>query len=1018
VLFKLLDVNAYTRKLNPITSTIFVTKDDKFHEEGLFSEIIFGKERSKERKEIFAYIDLHCSVIHPSAYDIFKKLDKKIEDYLSCKKFFRIDEKGNIEESDDTGLTGLSEFIKNFSKIKLRGGTEQRNALIDSINKSYKSGILFITRIPVIPPDLRPITKDPGSGDWEHDPINDFYVDIMRKSYSIKSVGGLADTLSANMNYWVQDSVNKLDKYVKGKIAKKTGLIRNQMLGKRTDFSGRAVIVNGPNLGVNEMGVPVRMAATLFEPFIIHQFLYTKNYESYRDVLESESKRLTGMDLSVDTIKKMINFIMNAHTIPDDLYAVFKKVCTDIASNRLILSKRDPCLHPEAVRAYRPIIIDGGVMELSNFHTSGHGADFDGDTMAIFHPLTNEAQKDAKKLLTLQDTAKTNGASIAFDKDTNVGIYILTKDYPMTKPPITVSNDDLKNILDVSTPVIYRGRKTTAGRAIFNSLLPDKTVFIDRVINKKAIAEILTKLNNNFGYDVTVNFANQLQKLAYKFITISGYSLTLDDLLPDAKAEKMIQDSPDNLTVEQTMDLLVKAKDITKKNLVNTPIEDFVNSGAARGWEQIHQTITSKGLVSDVNGNILPLIKSSFSKGLSPIEYFNVSYGSIKGITDRVLNTADTGYIARQLAYLLNSVELDYLKKDCGTQRTLKLKLSDDIKKRLSGRFVVDKGKIHEFDPSVYSSGDLIDLRSPIYCKSLKLCHTCYGRFLEKHKSPYVGILAAQTIGERGTQLIMRAFHTGGAAVLSKRNIITDLEENNYHMDKAKLSTYFKQQENNLLAVKDLEISISLDDYTLNDNLVIDEDESKVWAKSLMCKCKSDDGEFDMILDYTVTFNILDDILANKEENSVVLRFKAGEIVLDCPLEKKEVKESVLYLMRLIGGREIFRSTSDLLMKVYRIYRGDSDMDLVHLETLISQILRDKDRPILPARVRGNPDEAILANVKKNIFSSGILQSLAFENIGEAVRQGLTSQYELPESVLERVFMGNLVTDPNKKEEK
>ncbi len=218
------------------------------------------------------------------------------------------------------------------------------------------------------------------------------------------------------------------------------------------------------------------------------------------------------------------------------------------------------------------------------------------------------------------------------------------------------------------------------------------------------------------------------------------------------------------------------------KHLKNTGLYNLVESGSTKGWDQPIQILVAKGVMADPTGKILPPIKGSLSDGLTPTEYFNAAGGSRAGIIDRVINTEDTGYTARKLAFLLNSVELDWMLKDCGTELTLDIKLDSDIISRLKGRYVVRRGKVEEFDPKNYKIGSIVHLRSPIFCKSMKICHICYGKLLEIHKSPYVGVIAAQNIGERNTQLIMRSFHSTAIKVIT-RDILKDIVENDPNLD-------------------------------------------------------------------------------------------------------------------------------------------------------------------------------------------------------------------------------------------
>jgi len=254
-------------------------------------------------------------------------------------------------------------------------------------------------------------------------------------------------------------------------------------------------------------------------------------------------------------------------------------------------------------------------------------------------------------------------------------------------------------------------------------------------------------------------------------------SLTIDNLEMPPEILRL-KEKLDKATPEEAEKIVKQAEELIKKYLKNTSFLALVESGAVKGWGQVLQILFAKGTVVDTEGNILEPIKSSFSEGLSNTEFFNMSYGSRKGVADRVLNTADTGYLSRKLAFFLNSVEADKYLRDCGTKRALALKLDSDLLSRLKGRFILENGQPILLEDSKFKIGDTIKLRSPIYCTSKKICLVCYGKLLQIHKSPYIGIIAAQAIGERGTQLIMQTFHTGGAITLIKKDFLYDILNN------------------------------------------------------------------------------------------------------------------------------------------------------------------------------------------------------------------------------------------------
>ena len=773
-----LDLNDFTKNLQPVTSSQIRSRGEDFHPKGLFSELIFGVENSLSRKQTFSYIDLNTFIIHPTAYKVFIRLDRKLEKFFSTEDSFILDKDGNLIQ-DDNGVTGIPEFIKLFPKIKLRGETSDRDKFIDVIQESYKNGTLFINKIPVIPPEHRPVFRGEDGRD-SIDKINDFYMSLIKRSTSIKTFGSAKGTMYELVNWGIQKSAIDLDDYIRTKIGKKFGLIRSQLLGKRVDFSGRAVITGGPQLTSEQIGIPFKLALSLFEPFIIFVLLHSGKIN--KKDLETEIKKATKLDLSTNSLSIIFRSLKAGDIVSENIYKIIFDATVFASEGRVVLAKRDPVLHAESVRAFYPVIVEGNTIQISTLVTGGFNADFDGDQMAIFHPLTSDAQEEAKKRL-LMTRSSTSSSSITFElsKEMCVGLFLITKDLKVFKSPININKSDIEKATDPYIPVVYKKQNTTMGKAIFNNCLPNDFRFVNELVTKKIANNLIFEVVNKYGDKEGREVASKLKDIGFKFATILSPSLNLDEItIPPEIYE--LKKNLDKATTEEALDLINRMREIMIKHLKNTGLYDLVESGSTKGWDQPIQILVAKGVMADPTGKILPPIKGSLSDGLSPTEYFNAAGGSRAGIIDRVINTANTGYTARKLAFLLNSVELDWTLKDCGSKLTLDIKLDNDLIRRLKGRYIIKNGKVQEFDPSKFKAGDLIHLRSPIFCKSLKICHTCYGKLLEIHKSPYVGVIAAQNIGERGTQLIMRSFHSTSIKAI-QRDILKDICENDPFMD-------------------------------------------------------------------------------------------------------------------------------------------------------------------------------------------------------------------------------------------
>lgn len=998
-----LDLNEWKKGLRPVRSPeLFSTKSGEFNPEGLFSEIIFGPVESKERKTTFSYIELNCLVAHPTAYQLLIRLDRRIELFLASEEGFSLDSKG-VLQIDENGFRGIEQFIKVFPKIQFRGERSDREEYIKKLQQAYKDKTLFIDIIPVIPVTQRDIFQD-KDGRWTSDPMNDSYLKVIRRAIQVKSTPK-GSSLYDLMNYEVQKIVIEHDKYIRKLIAKKSGLIRSQMLGKRSDFTGRSVITPGPDLKVNEIGIPFRLAIPLFEPFIIYRIFNTNMLN--RAELESEVKAFTGLELSIDTMKVIFKAIKSNDEIPKKLYDMIYQATEVAMMGRAVLAKRDPALHAENVRAFTPKLIKGNTMQLCTLQVGGFNADFDGDTMAVYHPITNEAQMEIHQKM-MRNESGDNEKSVNFEisKEMATGLFFITKDIRTTKSPILVTDSDLQNATDPFIPVKYRGKNTTLGKAIFNSAFPQDYPFFDGQATKSIVNSLIPKLLEKYGQKQTVETFSKLEKIGFKFATISAPSIDLTNIkIPEAIKE--LKKKLQNASIEEAVALISESEKLLADHLKGTGLYDLIASGAGKGWDQIRQILVAKGLISDPQGNVMAPIAESFADGLTNVGYFKAAAGARKGIIDRVLNTAPSGYMSRKLAFVLNSVELDRTLKDCKTKRTLDVRLTSEIIGRFSGRNIIEKGKVIEFDKSKYSAGNVVSFRTPILCESKKICHTCYGKLVERHKSPYIGIIAAQIIGEAGTQQIMRTFHTGGAVKVVKHDIIGDILTNDPLTDKEVIINHLQQDDNSLVCKKDILITINIEDYPLKNDLYYDEEQKVLRAKGALVKVESEDKIFNIILDYQVEFIAdEDDIVFTKEV--IKIKCKQGQTVLIVPMQTDEMRAQLQYVERLLGGREIYKDVNHLYLKLFNVYGKLRQMDSVHLEVLLSQVLRDKNNLSIPARL-GKKFDPTLINIKQIVFKTSFIQGLAFENIGEAIRVGLITQEPDEPSILEQVLTGTLI---------
>ena len=1006
-MIQFLDIKKFKKGLKPVTTTEFFSKPGEWHPEGLFSEIIFGPEESTDRKKTFSYIELNAQTIHPSAYMLLIQLDRKIEKFLSTEETYKIGPDGLLQEDPD-GVTGISEFIKILPKIKFRGGTETRDKFIEKIKQSDKDGVLFIDTIPIIPPEQRNAYQD-DKGMWIYDPINDHYVTLIRRAYQLKSAansGPLFDLL----NYELQKAVIAHDSFIRKLIQKKNGLIRSNLLAKRTDFSGRAVITPGPDLKVNEIGIPLKMAISLFEPFVIHRLFNSRSTD--QEKLATAVKKYTEFELSIDSIKTVFKAVRNGDKLPPELYKIIWDTTEVAMMGRSVLAKRDPVLHAESIRGFKPILVEGNTVQLCTLQVGGFNADFDGDTMGIFHPITDEAQEEVKAKM-MNGEAGESGTAVTFElsKEMCVGLYVLTKNIKKTSSPIAVSKADLEKATDPYIPVTYRGHNTTMGKAIFNSAFPTSYPFMNDIINKKIVNGLIPVILKKYGLEQAIETFSKLKTIGFKFSTIISPSISLDDIqLPTSILQ--LKKKLVGATTEEAAALLKEAEKLLIHHLKDTGLYDLVESGAGKGWTQPMQILVAKGLISDPNGKVLPAIQGSFADGLSNKEYFTAASGSRKGIIDRVLNTADTGYMSRQLAYVLNTVEIDRQLKDCKTKRHLTFRMTSEMKNRFIGRYIVKGDSVELFDPETTKVGDVINLRTPIFCESSKLCHACYGKLLERHKSPYAGVMAAQLIGEAGTQTIMKTFHTGGAVKIQERDIKYDIIQNDPLTTKTIVSKYLGQNNIELFTKDDMIMTILLEDYPLPNDLVFNDVDNEIIVKSLVSKVEYDNAIFNIVLDYPVILKVYEYQKIGKE--TLKLQYDKNSTVLEIPMQTDDTKAQIQYVRRLLGGREIYKDANHLFLKLFAVYGTLRGMDSVHLEVLLSQALRDKKNQSIPARL-GRTWDPIMINIKQIVFKTSFIQGLAFENINEAIKTGLITDDGGDPSILEKVLTGTLVEEKKRR---
>lgn len=681
---------------------------------------------------------------------------------------------------------------------------------------------MFLTHIPVIPPDLRPMVALDG-GRFATSDLNDLYRRVINRNNRLKKLMSqrAPEVIVRNEKRMLQEAVDALIdnsmrkgqsttvastgqkralKSLADSLKGKQGRFRQNLLGKRVDYSARSVIVVGPNLKINECGIPKTMALELFKPFIINRLIedeYAHNIRSATRLIEQ------GIDIVWDILDEVIE-------------------------HRYVLLNRAPTLHRLSIQAFKPVLIEGKAIQLSPMVCSPFNADFDGDQMAVHVPLSEEAVKEAGELMISDHNLikpSDGSPSSAPSQDMVLGIYYTTL-VDDNKGDIKVFNTfdeaiaaydhnqiGLRELVEIRRETKLGGKpiQTTVGRISFNEILPSSFEYINEVIGKKQLKNILNKALYDFSQPEVGELLDRIKKFGFAEMTKSGLSWAISDFTVSADRDKLIkkaQDGVEEITTQfedglltekeryaQIVDIWSKASieiGTLVKSEVNTkgPIFSMIDSGARGSWGQLTQMAGMKGLVVSPSGKIIETpVTSSFLKGLTELEYFISTHGARKGLVDTALKTATSGYLTRRLV----DVNQDVVVKEADCKDTDGLLLTrldaeyagdnfenfvfgrksiDDILDPKTNKLIVKKDEFitHAQAKAIAESDvDNVRIRSLVSCKTIRgVCQSCYGIDLGRNEivkiGEAVGIVTAQAIGEPATQLTMRTFHQGGSA--------------------------------------------------------------------------------------------------------------------------------------------------------------------------------------------------------------------------------------------------------------
>lgn len=1006
----LINLDKFTKPLRPVISSDYVVgKSNQFHPEGLFSEIVFGPKESPERKITYSFIDLHCRVLHPSLVKVLSRINNKAILAIERSASFNLTTPGILKEDKNGDINGISHVISNFEKILAREETDRtRIDMKNMLLSYYKKGLVFIDKCLVIPAFYRDAAVDEVHGGLRILPINEYYTRIIRQSIQLQSMslseGPMFEILSAKM----QSLVNELYDFMIQKVSKKQGLVRQNILGKRADFTGGAVITGGADkIRIDEIGVPFKILVKIYEPFILYDLYTSGNVKKERlaQLLEDFNKTT----LSIPSLRSLLTSVQKGHKIPNDLIELLRASVNRAIENKVVIAKRDPVLHAESVQAFKPILVEGDTIQISVAKCGGYNADFDGDRMSLFVPITKEAIQEAReKMLTSKSKDSMTAINDDFSKDVIIGIYALTQDTSSKRAPLAIRSDDQLDKLDPLDKIKYDGEVTTVGRILFNRILPNKKYHINKSMAKSDIKQLVSKIHSDYAEtekNKYVDFCDDLVKLGMKYFTIMAPSFTLDDLEVPKKVLKG-KDKLKGATPEEAHEISQNMQEKLQEYVEskNTNIGLIGKAGGLKGgYGQARQIVASKGLVQNPEGGV-SAIESSYGDGLSTKEFFDSGFGSRQGIIDRVINTSDTGYLSRQLVYALQRVEADPRIRDCGTKRFFTIKVTNDIAKRLLGRNVINKdGNIVPFNQKTHL-GKVIHLRSPLYCLTNHICRTCYGELLLRNKTRYVGILAGQICGERLTQTIMRTFHIGGAVSIKTIDIIKEISRIMSDSDKHYLNKNFKQDGSKLLSLVNGEIIIQPGDYK-NPKKDIHVTQDKIMLSYAYFTVKYLGYSIEVTIDNKIEIDLKDKKFEEKEHH-IKIDFIKDSAVFDCVSTSDVFSEKVKIIESLLSGRTPYRNSEHFCMKIYDLYIGlNTDADMIHFEILASNLLRDSGNPSYPARLNKNYN-AIVRPIKSLPGYESWLQSFAFVDPKGSISTGLLYDRPTDETILEKLITG------------
>jgi DNA-directed RNA polymerase subunit beta' len=757
---------------------------------------------------------------------------------MGAEAFFDILERLDLDKLSEE----LWHEVRTTKSKQKRKKSTTRLKVVEAFRRSGNSPAwMILTVLPVIPPDLRPMVQLDG-GRFATSDLNDLYRRVINRNNRLKRLLelGAPDVIIRNEKRMLQEAVDSLiDNSQRGKalsrrgrrelkslsdmLKGKKGRFRRNLLGKRVDYSGRSVIVVGPQLKLNQCGLPKSMALELYRPFVIARLVqnnYAANVKGARRLIERNRPEVW-------------------------------EALEGVIGDRPVLLNRAPTLHRLGIQAFEPILIEGSAIQLHPLVTTAFNADFDGDQMAVHVPLSHKAVTEARELmLASKNLLKPADGEpiISPSKDMVLGVYYLTMEKKAVHRGDGRAFADIDEVelvyaldqVDIHTEIKFRAKtwyddkgdrlpaaeyriiNTTVGRVLFNRVLPEQVQFVNEKLDKGGVKDLIAEVYELCGQEVTTDVADAIKSIGFEYATKSGTTLAVADISipPERKpiidealkaVEVVLRDFRRGLLTEQEknereiqiwQETTDKVGEAVRKHMdPDGNLSTMATSGATKGgFSTISQLAGMRGLMADPSGRIIPMpIRSNFREGLTAQEYFISTHGARKGLADTALRTADAGYLTRRLVDIAQDIIIN--EHDCGTHEGVYIRTSDDVagqpmSNRMYSRLVAERvldpksGEVlaeyndvitHDLARKIAGTGVTeVKLRSPMTCQLTHgICAKCYGIDLGRGEmvelGSAVGIVAAQSIGEPGTQLTLRTFHTGGVASTGASDITTGL---------------------------------------------------------------------------------------------------------------------------------------------------------------------------------------------------------------------------------------------------